>query len=150
MDAHERHAHQILSEIEADHRLSQRSLATILGIALGLTNLLVRRLVRKGWVRAIRIRPNRVGYLLTPAGIAKKTRMPRIFLQDSLRFYAGARDRVRVSLALISAQWPMTEEGTPLHKRIVFYGTGEVAEVAYICLQKTDLTLVGVVDETGR
>ena len=42
-----------------------------MGIALGLINLLVRRLVRKGWVRIIRIKPNRVRYLLTPVGIAE-------------------------------------------------------------------------------
>jgi hypothetical protein len=42
-----------------------------MGIALGLTNLLVRRLVHKGWVRIIRIKLNRVRYLLTPAGIAE-------------------------------------------------------------------------------
>ena len=42
-----------------------------MGIALGLTNLIIRRLVHKGWVRIIRIKPNRVRYLLTPAGMAE-------------------------------------------------------------------------------
>jgi hypothetical protein len=34
----------------------------------------------------------------------------------------------------------------------VFYGAGDVAEIAYVSLQSTDLTLVGVVDDsrTGR
>ena len=32
-------------------------------------------------------------------------------------------------------------------KRIVFYGAGDVAEIGYICLQGTDLHLVGVVDD---
>ena len=31
--------------------------------ALGLTNLLMRRVVRQGWVRMIHVRPNRVSYL---------------------------------------------------------------------------------------
>jgi len=69
--SHDQFTHRILTEIEADNRLSQRSLSRDLGIALGLTNLLVRRFVRKGWVRIIRIKPNRVRYLLTPAGIAE-------------------------------------------------------------------------------
>jgi DNA-binding MarR family transcriptional regulator len=69
--SHDQFTHRILTEIEADNRLSQRSLSRDLGIALGLTNLIIRRLVRKGWVRIIRIKPNRVRYLLTPAGIAE-------------------------------------------------------------------------------
>jgi DNA-binding MarR family transcriptional regulator len=139
-DPHERYAHQILSEIEDRQQVSQRSLAQSLGIALGLTNLLIRRLVRKGWIRIIRIQPNRVKYFLTPAGMAEKTRMSRDVLQDSVRFYLAARDRIRASLTAVGEE----------PKRVVFYGTGEVAEIAYVCLQETPLELVGVVTENGR
>src|SRR5450759_1891723 len=48
---------RILDAVESDHGVLQRSLAKELGIALGLTNLLVRRLVRKGWVPVIRCVP---------------------------------------------------------------------------------------------
>jgi hypothetical protein len=139
--------------MEADDRVSQRSLSRDLGIALGLTNLLVRRLVHKGWVRIIRIKPNRVRYLLTPAGIAEKARMSRAALQNSMRFYVDARDRIRERFATLSRE--LSGDGcgfddSPSAKRIVFYGAGEVAEVGYICLHGTDLQLVGVVDNQGR
>lgn len=144
MDAHEQYEHQILSAIDGGQSLSQRSLASSLGIALGLTNLLVRRVVRKGWVRVTRIRPNRVRYLLTPAGVAEKTRLSGLYLQNAVSFYVRARNRIRESLANVGG--PST--------RIVFCGTGEIAEIAYICLQETDLELVGVVaglgDSNGR
>jgi hypothetical protein len=118
-----------------------------MGIALGLTNLLVRRLVRKGWVRIIRIKPNRVRYLLTPTGMAEKARMSRLALQNSIRFYVEARDRIRERFVALSRELP--GDG-PAAKRIVFYGSGEVAEVGYVCLQGTGLELVGVVDDQGR
>jgi len=145
--SHDQYTHRILTEIEADNRLSQRSLSRDMGIALGLINLLVRRLVHKGWVRIIRIKPNRVRYLLTPAGIAEKARMSRVALQNSIRFYVDARDRIRERFATLSRELP--GDG-PAAKRIVFYGSGEVAEVGYICLHGTDLQLVGVVDDQGR
>lgn len=147
LSSHEKYVHGILTEIEVGHPVSQRSLATNLGIALGLTNLLVRRVIRKGWVRAVRIKPNRVRYLLTPSGLAEKARMSSVFLQHSIQFYADARDRVRERLAEASRQLSVTD-GTAI-RRIVFYGADEVAEIAYVCLQETDLTLVGVVGE-GR
>ncbi len=69
MPSHDHHTRRILTRIEAGDKISQRSLAKELGIALGLTNLLIRRLVKKGWVKVINVRPNRVRYLITPTGI---------------------------------------------------------------------------------
>jgi hypothetical protein len=146
VNSHDRHIHQVLSEIEAGQKVSQRTLATRLGIALGLTNLLIRRVVRKGWVRVIRIRPNRVTYLLTPAGIAEKARMSQLYLQESVRFYGEARDRVRERLAHL----PASAHQNGARGRLVFYGPGEVAEIAYVCLQETDFDLVGVVGDRPR
>jgi len=80
-------------------------------------------------------------YFLTPTGVAEKARLSRVHLQYAIRFYTTARVRIRESLSTI---------GGP-NTRIVFYGTGEVAEIAYVCLQETSLELVGVVGEiNGR
>lgn len=149
LNPHELYTHRILDEIGAGGVVSQRSLARSMGIALGLTNLLVCQVVRKGLVRVIRIKRNRVRYLLTPAGIAEKARMSRKYLQHSIRFYVEARERIRGSFALLSAQWPDAQCGGP-DKRIAFFGTSEVAEIGYVCLQETDLHLVAVIDDRGR
>lgn len=139
------HSLRILDAFQSDHHVSQRSLASELGIALGLTNLLVKRLVRKGWVRVIHVKPNRVRYLITPAGIAEKTRMSRAYFESSVQFYRQTRDRIQQQFSALSANWP-GDGAAGLPKRIVFYGAGEVAEIGYICLVETDLQLVGVVD----
>ncbi len=138
---------RLLEEIELGGAVSQRSLSRTVGIALGLTNLLIRRLVRKGLVRVIQIRPNRVSYLITPAGLSEKARMSRDYLAYSVRFYAEARDRIRRRFQEISDDWPATDA---MEKRVVFYGAGEVAEIGYVCIHSTDLKLVGVVDPEPR
>ncbi len=145
----DQHFREILDVLDQDPTVSQRSLASQLGIALGLANLLIKRLVVKGWVRTVHVRPNRVRYLLTPAGIAEKARMSRAYFKYSVQFYAEARDRIRDSFATLSSQWPVNE-GEHLRKAIAFYGTSELAEIGYICLQETDLELVGVIDDRGR
>jgi DNA-binding MarR family transcriptional regulator len=147
---HDEYAHQIMSEIEAGRPISQRSLASSLGIALGMTNLLLRRLVRKGWVRVSHIRPNRVSYFLTPTGMAEKARMSRAYFRASVQYYASARDRIRASFDALSREWPSPRDPAPAAKRLLFLGTGEVAEIAYLCLQETDLQLLGVIDFQGR
>jgi hypothetical protein len=143
----DQHVHRLLEEIERGQGTSQRLLSRRLGIALGLTNLLIRRVVRKGWVRMIHIRPNRVSYLITPTGLSEKARMSRDYLAYSVRFYAEARDRIRRRFQELSADWPADGRS---EKRIVFYGAGEVAEIGYVCIHSTDLRLVGVVDADQR
>jgi len=146
--AREDYARQILDAVEAgDGSLSQRSLSRRVGIALGLTNLLLKRLIRKGWVRMIHVKPNRVMYLITPAGLTEKARMSRAYFAYTTRFYTEARDRVGHSFGLLSARWPVP---TPPEKRIVLYGAGEVAEIGFLCLQDTDLRVVAVVDDRRK
>ena len=142
---HEHYSRRILDAFQLDHGISQRSLARELGIAVGLTNLLVKRLVSKGWVRVIQVKPNRVRYLVTPVGIVEKARMSRAYFNSSIQFYRQTRDRIQQQFSTLSYNWP--DDGATGHpKRIVFYGAGEVAEIGYICLAETDLRLVGVVD----
>lgn len=120
---------------------------------MGLTNLLMHRVVHRGWVRVIQIKPNRMRYLLTPAGIAEKARMSRAYFENSVHFYAETRNRIRDSFARLSADC-VAHDGSGAEDgaqgRIVFWGTGEVAEIGYVCLQETDLRLVGVIDDQGR
>lgn len=137
----------VLDQLEAGPRASQRSLASDLGIALGLANLLVRRLVRKGWVRMSHVSPGRVLYLITPAGLAAKADLARRCFLDDLEFYRGTRNHVRQRLAVMSAS--LDCEPTTRDRRVVFYGGGDVAEVAFVCLDEVGLELAGVVEDSA-
>ncbi len=141
MDNHERHSYKILSEIDTGKPVSQRSLSRAVGIALGLTNLLVKRLVKKGYVRTSgAIKGKRIKYLLTPRGIAEKARLSVAYLENTIHLYTETRERIRQSLC------QMAGDGRA-RQRIIFYGAGEVAEIAYITLDNSAFELVGVVDD---
>jgi DNA-binding MarR family transcriptional regulator len=144
---HDAYIHKILSDIETGRPVSQRSMSKDLGVAVGLVNLLIRRLVTKGYVKVTTIPPSRVRYALTPSGMTEKARISRAYFENTVRLYTETRERIRGRLDLISQDWayPSAEDG---QKRIVFYGAGEVAEIAFVSLQSTDLKLVGIVDDS--
>lgn len=146
---HDRYTHQILARFEQDAPVTQRTLSRELGIALGLTNLLVRRLVKKGYVRLSNVDRRRVRYLITPEGVAEKARMSKAYLENTLHLYTETRQRIRGRLDRLSSEWTPDDAEVCgcAQKRVVFYGAGEVAEIAYVSLQGSDLTLVGVVDD---
>ena len=128
---------QLLNEVEQNAAVTQRSLALKLDVALGLTNLYLKRLARKGYIKITTIPRHRIKYLLTPRGMAEKSRLTYLYMQYSLTYYRDMRERLKVVL---------TERANAGAKRIVICGTGELAELAYISLREMDLTLVGFVD----
>ena len=128
----------LLTELERDGSVTQRSLATKLGVALGLTNLYLKRLARKGYIKITTIPSHRLRYLLTPQGFSEKSRLTYLYMQYSLTHYRDMRARLRETLSRAA------ENGV---KRVVIYGTGELAEMAYLSLREVNMTLVGFVDE---
>jgi hypothetical protein len=113
----------ILSANAKNNRVTQRHLAREPGVALSLANLCLRRLAVKGLIRVINIRPNRPRHIFTPKGFAEKSRLTYAYM---CRTFDPYREALR----------PPSETG---YKRIAFYGTGQAAKVAYLCLTEGEL-----------
>lgn len=128
---------QLLNEVEKNETVTQRALAEHLGVALGLANLYLKRLARKGYIKIRTIPRNRIKYLLTPRGIVQKSRLTYQYMQYSLSYYQKIRGILRGVLLQLSNSG---------FKQVVVCGTGELAELAYLSLLETDLKLVAFVD----
>lgn len=78
--------------------LSQREVATSLGVSLGKANYCLRALIAKGFVKAENYRKssNKMAYLylLTPSGIAAKAELTRQFLALKVREYEALRAEI--------------------------------------------------------
>lgn len=128
----------LLSEITGEEPLSQRELSRRLGIAVGLVNSYLKNLVAKGYVRVKNFPSNRYAYLLTPQGLAEKSRLAYQHLSYFTSLYTLARqDYLELFRRLEAA-------GV---REVAFCGVDEVAEVAYLSLQETGLQLVAVMDD---
>jgi DNA-binding MarR family transcriptional regulator len=143
--AHDQHAGrelEILTAIGEQQPLTQRALAERVGVALGLTNLYLKRLAKKGYVKIADFRHKpaagkRLRYILTARGIAEKSRLTYEHAAYALRLYARARQTLRESLSLVPQRG---------FKRIALFGVGEAAELAYLTLKEAGLEPVGVFD----
>nr|HID58357.1 winged helix-turn-helix transcriptional regulator [Desulfobacterales bacterium] len=138
MDTQDIRALKILEEIEKNENPSQRELARKLNVSLGLVNSFLKRLSQKGYFKITTIPRNRVNYILTPKGFAEKTRLTYEFIQYSLYFYRRARTDLKSLFRTLEMDKTYS---------VVFYGAGELAEIAYLTLQEFNLRLVGVVDD---
>ena len=59
----------ILEHIYYNDSLKQRELADKVGISLGMTNAILKRLIEKGWLMTKRLNSRNISYVVSPAGI---------------------------------------------------------------------------------
>lgn len=99
MSTHEEAHLRILKIVDAEPDISQRQLATRLGVSLGKANFLIRSLLGKGLLKArgFRHAQNKLqyAYLLTPKGIAAKVRLTRHFLVRKEAEYESLQKEIR-------------------------------------------------------
>jgi DNA-binding MarR family transcriptional regulator len=131
----------LLSEVERNAGVTQRSLSSKLGVALGLTNLYLKRLSRKGYIKVKTIPRNQIRYLLTPQGFTEKSRLTYLYMQYSLSYYRDMRTRLKEMMS--------TFDGSH-GQRVVIYGTTELAELAYLSLREMNIDCVGFIDGSSR
>jgi DNA-binding Lrp family transcriptional regulator len=142
MNSDARHELSLLEAVEQDGHVTQRRLASKLGIAVGLTNIYLKRLVRKGFIKCINLQSNRLLYLITPSGVSEKARLTYEYMEYSIRLYRDARLRVRTVLEPLLGRSSV---------RVAIYGTGEAAELTYLCLKELGVHPVAVFgDDDGQ
>ena len=83
---------EILNHIDENPDITQADLATKLGVAVGSVNWYIKRLINKGHIKVTQMQRRRLRYLLTPQGIAEKTRLTKEFMRASLKYYRLTRE----------------------------------------------------------
>ena len=116
----------MLSEVERTSEATQRELSLRAGIALGLTNVLLRNLAQKGYVRVTHAGWKRWLYALTPTGFSRKIQLTVSYIYRCLDYYQKVRQTLREELEPLA----LNEES-----RVAIYGTGEFAELVYLGLR---------------
>ncbi|MFH0786367.1 MAG: winged helix-turn-helix transcriptional regulator [Pseudomonadota bacterium] len=130
----------ILNEIAEGKHITQRAIADKLGVALGLVNLYLKRLVRKGYIKVSTIPSNRIKYLLTPNGIAEKARLTYEYMDYSLYLFRETRNTLREGLE------SLVDQGI---RRVAIYGTSEAAELAFLTLRDLGLEVPVIISGDG-
>ena len=126
----------LLLALEDDNHISQRSLTQRIGIALGLTNSLLKRAVKKGLIKVKQAPAKRYAYYITPRGFREKSRLVAQYLNNSLELFRTAREEYQA----------LFEDARGAgHSSIVLAGSGDLAEIAKLAADACDMQIVGIV-----
>jgi DNA-binding MarR family transcriptional regulator len=89
----------LLEQIENDPDITQASLATQLGVAVGTVNWHLKRMIAKGYVKVKRAERRKLRYIITPEGISFRAHLTIDYIEQSFLLYRNIRKRVRELLA---------------------------------------------------
>ena len=85
----------LLEQIENDPNVTQASLATHLGVAVGTVNWHLKRMIAKGYVKVKRAERRKLRYIITPEGISFRAHLTIDYIEQSFLLYRNIRKRVR-------------------------------------------------------
>src|SRR4030043_1498882 len=85
----------LLEQIEKDPNVTQASLATHLGVAVGTVNWHLKRMIAKGYVKVKRAERRKLRYIITPEGISFRAHLTVDYIEQSFLLYRNIRKRVR-------------------------------------------------------
>ena len=121
--------HKIIEEISRGRDLTQRELAKRTKLSLGAVNLILKRLARRGVVKTTNLNPRKVEYILTPKGLAEKTR-------KSYNYILKTIDLVKMVKAEIARI--VLEEYNRGQKKFVVLGDDDLADIIELALKGFD------------
>ncbi|MCG8512401.1 MAG: winged helix-turn-helix transcriptional regulator [Rhodospirillales bacterium] len=130
----------LLNAVHENSHVTQRTVATDLGVALGLVNTYIKRCVKKGYIKVRQAPANRYAYYLTPAGFAEKSRLTAQYLSYSFTFFRNARQQCSEILDRAAGRnW----------LRLALIGASDLAEIMILCAHEYPVDVVGIADPTA-
>jgi DNA-binding MarR family transcriptional regulator len=119
----------LLENIESNPDVTQASLATQLGVAVGTVNWHIKRLIEKGYIKIKRAERKKLRYIITPEGIALRTLLTVDYIEQQFLLYRNTRQRVREHLEQIKNAG---------YEEVSILGEGDLADICRLsCLEQS-------------
>tara|TARA_B100002051_G_C16418666_1_gene478291 strand:- start:23 stop:649 length:627 start_codon:yes stop_codon:yes gene_type:complete len=132
---------EVLQTIDTDNHLTQRSMSTKLGIALGMANTYLKRCVDKGLVKIQHAPRNRYMYYLTPKGFAEKARLTGEYLRHSFNFYRKAKHEYSKII------YNLQKQGLT---KVVLSDVSELAEIFIMSSYEMPINILGILGSSQK
>lgn len=117
---------KIIDEIGKDLNTTQRKISHQIGLSLGMTNLIIKKLIAKGYVKVKGLNRRNVQYILTPRGFAEKVRKTHRYLLRSIDTLKAVKDKI---------QDTVLEYYKKGERNFIILGKGELADIVEMSLR---------------
>jgi len=117
---------KIIDEIGKDVNTTQRRISRQIGLSLGMTNIVMKKLIAKGYVKVKGLNRRKVQYILTPRGFAEKVKKTHGYLLRTIDTLKAIKEKIQ------DTALEYYEKG---EKNFTILGKGELADIVEISLR---------------
>jgi len=117
---------QVIEELSHTGHITQREISDKLEISLGMVNIILKRLINKGYVKVRGLSKRRLQYILTPKGFTEKA-------HKSYRYFIKTVNTLKEMKVKI--QTLILEEYAKGERKFVILGEGELADIVEISIR---------------
>ncbi len=131
---------KVLNKINERNNISQRAISKDLDVALGLANSLIKKFVKKGFLKLKEAPMRRYFYYLTPKGLIEKSKLTKDFLETSLKFFRQAKQDYEEEFKKIKK----------IDKYVILYGISDFTDIAILAAKIQDLEIKYIFDDSSK
>ena len=117
---------KIIDEIGKNLNTTQRKISHRIGLSLGMTNLVIKKLIAKGYVKVKGLDRRRVQYILTPRGFTEKVKKTHRYLLGTIDTLKKVKEKIQDTVL------EYYEKG---ERNFTILGKGELADIVEISLR---------------
>lgn len=117
---------KIIDEIGKDLNTTQRKISRQIGLSLGMTNIIMKRLIGKGYVKMRGLNRRNVQYILTPRGFAEKVKKTHRYLLRTIDTIKALKEKIQDTIL------EYYEKG---ERNFTILGKGELADIVEMSLR---------------
>ncbi len=121
--------YKIIEVLNNNHHVTQRDIAQKTGLSLGLTNIMVKRLIKKGFVKIKNMNKRKILYHLTPKAMIEKTQRMYNYFERTMRDVVTIKEKI---------QQAILEKWNGQYSEIVIVGKDEISEIARWAVENMD------------
>jgi len=136
--APEMHQLNILKEVARNASVTQAELARLCSLSVAMVNNYMKEMCAAGSLEYHRRTSKTVTYHLTPSGMRHLEVLQSRLINEMVDLFASAKEQIRARLASQTQSAP---------ERVVLYGSGHLAQLAFHALERTGASILGVCDD---
>ncbi|MEK7375966.1 MAG: winged helix-turn-helix transcriptional regulator, partial [Candidatus Margulisiibacteriota bacterium] len=121
---------KVISEIQKNSKASQRELSKILNLSLGMTNIVLHRLIEKGYMKIKQLDGRRVNYILTPKGFSEKLKRSSEYIFSTIDAFLLIKSKIKKVIT------GFYDKG---NRNFIIFGGGELINLTELSFKELDL-----------
>ena len=128
----------ILREVSANARITQAELATRCSLSVAMVNNYMKDLCNSDLLEYNRKSVKSVTYHLTPSGVRYLETLQTELIGEMTGMFASAKEHIRKRIM---------DQASSALQRVVLYGSGHLAQIAFHALESTGISVQGICDD---